>query len=165
MKNFNKNKGFTLIELLVVVAIIAILASVVLTSMNDARARGRDAKRTLDIKEVMKALEMYHSDYGQYPQVGIGGGTGFTDPNFYNLLANYLSPLPSDPLGNNWNGYTYIAGDSSHPYAIRVRFETIIQNSYMFDDTRYGGYCLTGASPWLGVWWSISTQCPTIPSV
>lgn len=43
----NLMKGFTLIELLVVVAIVGILASVVLASLNSSRAKGRDARSAL----------------------------------------------------------------------------------------------------------------------
>ncbi|KKR67189.1 MAG: hypothetical protein UU10_C0052G0013, partial [Parcubacteria group bacterium GW2011_GWF1_40_6] len=39
ISSIKNNKGFTLIELLVVVSIIGLLASVVMTSLNTARAK------------------------------------------------------------------------------------------------------------------------------
>jgi prepilin-type N-terminal cleavage/methylation domain-containing protein len=55
----NDKNGFTLIELLVVISIISLLSSVVLTSVNGARAKARDARRIADLKEMQKALEFY----------------------------------------------------------------------------------------------------------
>jgi len=110
---------------------------------------------------------MYYSDNGNYPQIGAGGGITFSDPNFYNLLSNYLSPLPSDPLGNTWNEYDYIIPDvnPANSYGIRVRFETIHQNSYEFGNPSYGGgWCLTGANVHY-TWFGPIDQCSTIPHV
>lgn len=51
-------KGFTLIELLVVVAIIGILATLGIVSLNSARAKARDAKRLSDVKQFATALQL-----------------------------------------------------------------------------------------------------------
>lgn len=71
----SNQKGFTLIELLVVIAIIGILASVVLASLNSARAKGRDAKRKADLYNASIALELYYDSNGTY-QVSNAGWRG-----------------------------------------------------------------------------------------
>lgn len=96
-------RGFTLIELLVVMAIIGILSAVVLTSLNTARQKGRDAKRISDVKQIQLALELYFDANSQYP-----GTIGDTSSSV--LVTNgYIASLPTDPSNNAV--YTYV------PYA------------------------------------------------
>jgi len=64
MKNFKK--GFTLIELLVVVAIIGILASVVLASLNSARTKGSDAAIKANLSGLRAQAELYYDTNNNY---------------------------------------------------------------------------------------------------
>lgn len=104
-------RGFTLIELLVVIAIIGILSSVVLSSLNTARARARDTQRITDIKEVQKAVELYFSETGSYPNTG-GLTAVYMDPGCQRaatapdqitadwvpgVAPTYIKVLPRDP--------------------------------------------------------------------
>jgi len=98
----NKNKkGFTLVELLVVIAIIGLLGSIVLVSVNSARAKARDTKRKAELRQIAIALEMYASEYGGYPS-GAWPNEDFKIPNSLALepkMVNFITSFPRDPLG------------------------------------------------------------------
>ena len=68
-------RGFTLVELLVVIAIISALSSMTLASLNQARAKARDAVRISDLRQTANLLELYYNDYGYYPSHFHIGGT------------------------------------------------------------------------------------------
>ena len=64
-KTNKKKKGFTLIELLIVIAIIGILASVVLVSINSARGKARKASAISSLSSIMGELTVCDNDEGE----------------------------------------------------------------------------------------------------
>ncbi len=59
------NQGFTLIELLVVIAIIGILSGVVLTSLNSARNKAKDARVEASVAQIRSIAEQNYEN-GSY---------------------------------------------------------------------------------------------------
>ncbi len=85
-----ETKGFTLIELLIVIAIIGVLSSIVVVSLNKARARGKDAKATMELRQIEVAAMMDFEDYGNYaPDVTAGVNPRFVPTYMSTYDATY----------------------------------------------------------------------------
>ncbi len=114
--NFKKNVGFTLVELLVVLAIIAILATVVITTFSEARARSRDSRRVSDVRVLEEALAMYIDKYSGYPiadvavpGMAVNGSDGLSIllKNNNILLSVIADPLSGQPVEGDTLTYNY----------------------------------------------------------
>lgn len=145
------NRGFTLIELLVVIAIIGLISSVVLASLNSARAKARDARRQEDAYQLRTALSAYFNDYGYFPLCGPYEGAapngGFTtrsyDANWDSCLGvklrPYISEVPKDPNNSSYYYYFCPATSAASPTCgesgvyLNIYFETKIPNFLALD--------------------------------
>ncbi len=150
----NTKKGFTLIELLVVISIIGVLSSIVLSSLNTARAKARNAVRLSDMAQMERALNLYFDKYGQYPSTCSGGTPNCTysanNPRTYYSegcssptspyipdLSEFYPILPVDPrpLGNT-SCYAYRSNGTHYSFWALNTFE--VEN--VSPDNMYGKY-------------------------
>lgn len=88
----NRQSGFTIVELLVVIVVIGILAAITIVAFNGIQNRARDTERKSDVAAVVRALNLYNIDNGDYAEAGCGNnGTGY-------MASDYDGAGPLKPL-------------------------------------------------------------------
>ena len=154
--NFKNNKnhnsrGFTLIELLVVVAIIGILSSIVLASLNTARVKGADAARISDVNSIETALEMYYNDNGGYPTSN-GSSNGdvlFSDATLTGeLVPKYISSMPA-----------LLVSDGDHYYSLGITSGVSTGYDLYIYIAKTNSWCESNPQRTLDGAWGASTAC------
>jgi prepilin-type N-terminal cleavage/methylation domain-containing protein len=67
MVRHKETRGFTLLELIVVITVFTFVVTGVIVAFDSTRKKSRDAKRLVDVKNIVSALDLYYNSQKTYP--------------------------------------------------------------------------------------------------
>ncbi|MDD2753658.1 MAG: zinc-ribbon domain-containing protein [Candidatus Portnoybacteria bacterium] len=115
---------FIVILTVTIIAVIGILATIVMVSLNSARTKAREIRKISDTRQIQLALESYHNTNGRYPS-----------------FLNYLTNLPEDILISD---YRYCASPDVG-YHLGIELEDSSLSALTQDDDNSA--CFSGTDP------------------
>lgn len=164
MYKLKNKKGFTLIELLVVVAIIGILSSVVLASLNSAREKSKISQIKLNLKNMIAEAEIVFSDDGSYSSIctnttGACAGKITKFCESITKIGASVSCFAYSPAGLNYNSWGVTAKLSDD------KIFTVDPNGvFMFDNTDIS-YLGSSTMSWLNAKNTCASSGKRLPSL
>ena len=120
--------GFTLIELLVVIAVVAILSSLLLPAVQQAREAARMTQCKNNLKQIALAVHNYESTYGVFPAANSAGDSGgFRAGGFLPTLSGgslFAQILPQLDAANSFERYDFNRPNND-PFNVEVSGQRI----------------------------------------
>lgn len=164
---WRKGKGFTLIELMVVIAIILILALIAIPAYRNMQDRARKSRVQSDLRTLANALQMFFTDWNQYPVQSTAArladstnnagaelmGTNNASVNVNGAVSatgergpiTYIEKLPIDPFATPSTASYYYLSDSNGTRYV-MWSQTSAPNEWIYRDS-VGNGGVTNTTP------------------